>query len=166
MGWSGYAVDISDEKLKWFRFLRGARCKTIEAIISEKKKKFIKIYSFSNKILISELDTDSLHLAKEHSKRIKKNYKTRVIKNIFFKDLMERIGKVNFLKLSVHISCGILYHLDFSKYAPDVIIFGISKRKIGRKIFRYDKKLDNFLTRKNYIKYFMSLGCICYVKAQ
>lgn len=166
MGWSGYAVDISYEKLRWFRLLRGGRCKTIEAIVSEKKKKFTKVYTFSNNILISELDTDNLYLAKKHGERIKKNYKTRVVKNIFIKDLLESIGKVNFLNLSVPISCEILYHIDFSKYAPDVIIFGINKRKIGGKLFKYDKKLNNFLTSKNYTKYFMSLGCICYVKSK
>ena len=52
MGWYGYAVDVSDEKLRWFRFLRGARCKTIKAIISEKKNKTLNLYSFNNNILI------------------------------------------------------------------------------------------------------------------
>jgi hypothetical protein len=166
MGWSGYAVDVSDEKLKWFRFLRGARCKTIEAIISEKKNKTLNLYSFNNNVLISELDTDSLSLAKVHSKRNKKTYKKKTIKNIYIRDLIESVGKVDFLKLSVNISPEILYHIDFSKYAPQVINFRINKRKIADKPFNLDKKLHNFLTSKNYVKYFMSMSTVCYVKSR
>jgi hypothetical protein len=166
MGWSGYAVDVSDEKLKWFRFLRGSRCKTIEAVISEKKNETLDIYNFNNNILFSELDTDSILLAKKHSKINKKTFTKKTIKNIHIRDLIESVGKINFLKLSVHISYEILYHIDFSKHGPDVLNFGISNRKILRKPFIFDQKMHDFLTSKNYIKYFMSMSCICYVKSR
>ena len=42
-GFSGYCVDLDDEKLKWFRFARGDRVKTICGAVSNLNDDFIEV---------------------------------------------------------------------------------------------------------------------------
>ena len=63
-GFTGYCVDLDEERLRWFRFARGNRVKTICGAISNSNQKFIKVYKFKRKSPFSLIDTTSLENAK------------------------------------------------------------------------------------------------------
>ena len=55
-GWSGVCVDLCEEKLKWFKYKRGSKVRTISAAISEDESG-VEVSVFKHKRILSEIDT-------------------------------------------------------------------------------------------------------------
>ena len=59
-GFSGYCVDLDEKRLRWFRFARGNKVKTICGAVSNSNKETIEVYKFIRKSPFSLIDTASL----------------------------------------------------------------------------------------------------------
>ena len=99
-GFMGYCVDIDDEKLKWFRFARGKKVKTICAAVSNSYEELIKVYKFERKSPFSSIDTTSLEHA-EYFRSDKSKYKEINVKNIHINELFNKVGKINVLNIDI-----------------------------------------------------------------
>lgn len=99
-GFSGYCVDLDEKKLKWFRFARGNKVKTICGAVSNSKKKYIDMYTVRTNSPFSLLDT----ISKKHSKlKGRKNiqFKTRKVRNFHINDIFAKVGKINVLNIDI-----------------------------------------------------------------
>ena len=79
-GFSGYCVDLDEKRLRWFRFSRGNRVKTICGAVSNSHEEFIKVYKFKRKSPFSLIDTTSLEHAEHFRSKGKAKYEEINIK--------------------------------------------------------------------------------------
>ena len=100
-GFSGYCVDLDDEKLKWFRFARGNRVKTICGAVSNQHDEFIEVYKFKRKSPFSLIDTTSSEHAEYFNKKGNSKYEIMKIKNFHINDIFVEVGKINVLNIDI-----------------------------------------------------------------
>ena len=102
-GFSGFVVDLDEDRLKWFKFSRGDRVKTFCGAVSNKFGKYIKVYKFKNKSPFSLIDTTSFKFAKRQSLKgsIKRKYEIKKIKNYHINEIFKSVGKINVLNIDI-----------------------------------------------------------------
>ena len=99
-GFTGYCVDLDDKKLKWFRFARGKKVKTICGAVSNSHDEFIKVYKFKRKSPFSLIDTTSLEHA-EYFRSDKSKFEEKNVKNFHINELFNKVGKINVLNIDI-----------------------------------------------------------------
>lgn len=99
-GFTGYCVDLDDQKLKWFRFARGKKIKTICGAVSNSHEEFIKVYKFKRKSPFSLIDTTSLEHA-EYFRSDKSKFEEKNVKNFHINELFKKVGKINVLNIDI-----------------------------------------------------------------
>jgi len=100
-GFSGYCVDLDEKRLRWFRFARGNKVKTICGAVSNTYEEFIKIYKFKRKTPFSLIDTTSLKHAEYFRSKGKVKYEEINIKNLHINDIFNKVGKINVLNIDI-----------------------------------------------------------------
>lgn len=98
---SGYCVDLDEERLKWFRFSRGKKVKTICGAVSNKNDETIKVYKFKRKSPFSLVDTTSLKHAEYFRNKGNGEYEIKNIKNYHINDIFNIVGKINVLNIDI-----------------------------------------------------------------
>ena len=92
---------LDEERLRWFRFARGNRVKTICGAISNSNQKFIKVYKFKRKSPFSLIDTTSLENAKHFRSKHSSDFKEININNFHINDIFSKVGKINVLNIDI-----------------------------------------------------------------
>jgi len=100
-GFSGHCVDIDEKRLRWFRFARGNKIKTICGAVSNSNKEFIDVYKFKRKSPFSLIDTTSLKHAENFRLKGNNDYETIKIKNYHINDIFAKVGKINVLNIDI-----------------------------------------------------------------
>ena len=154
-GFTGYCVDLDDEKLKWFKFARGNKVKTICGAVSNSNEEFINFYKFIRKTPFSELDTCSLETAERY--RIKKNiqYEIKKIRNYHINEIFNIVGKIDVLNIDIEgKDFEILKSSNLDIINPEIILieeqndFFASKEMIlFFQRYNYDLLSNNGLTK-------------------
>lgn len=159
LGFEGTCVDLDEEKLKYFRFARGNRVKTICASVSTSKKKYLNFYKFKRKHQFSEIDTLSYEFANKIKNKWKINFEIKKIKNFHINDLFTKIGKINVLNIDVEgLDYKLINYADFKIIDPDIIIF-----EDARKYFA-SKEIVNYFRKMKYNLLFQSGPSKCFAK--
>jgi hypothetical protein len=159
LGFEGMCVDLDEEKLKYFKFARGNKVKTICASVSTSKKKYLNFYKFKRKHQFSEIDTLSYEFANKIKKKWKINFEIKKIKNYYINDLFTKIGKINILNIDVEgLDYKLIKHADFKIIDPDIIIF-----EDARKYFA-SKEIVNYFCKMKYNLLFQSGPSKCFAK--
>ena len=100
-GFSGYCMDLDEKRLRWFRFARGNKVKTICGAVSNSYEEFIKVYKFKRKSPFSLIDTTSLEHAEYFSSKRKSKYEEIKVKNFHINDIFNKVGKINVLNIYI-----------------------------------------------------------------
>lgn len=102
-GFSGFVVDIDEDRLKWFKFSRGNKVKTFCGAVSNKFGKNINVYKFKNKNPFSLIDTTSFKFAKRQSLKgvTKRKFEIKKIKNYHINEIFRSVGKINVLNIDI-----------------------------------------------------------------
>lgn len=100
-GFSGYVIDIDENRLKWFKFARGNKIKIICGAVSNLKKEYIKVYKFIRKSPFSLVDTTSLKHANRFYKKGNIPFKVIKVKNLYINDIFNQVGKINVLNIDI-----------------------------------------------------------------
>jgi hypothetical protein len=100
-GFSGFCVDIDEKRLRWFKFARGSKIKTICGAVSNSNKEFIEVYKFKRKSPFSLIDTTSLEHAKHFKLKGNGDFETIKVKNFHINDIFNKVGKINVLNIDI-----------------------------------------------------------------
>ena len=100
-GFSGHCVDIDEKRLRWFRFARGNKIKTICGAVSNSNKEFIDVYKFKRKSPFSLIDTTSLKHAENFRLKGNDDYETIKTKNYHINDIFAKVGKIDVLNIDI-----------------------------------------------------------------
>lgn len=100
-GFTGYCVDLDEERLEWFRFRRGDRVKTICGAVSNSNEEYIEIYKYQRKTPFSQVDTASYDFAKRYSSKSNTKFVTKKIKNYHIDDIYKMVGKIDVLNIDI-----------------------------------------------------------------
>lgn len=144
-GFNGYAVDINEKRLRWFRFSRGNKVKTICGAVSSSKKENIKVFKFIRKSPFSLIDTTSLRHAKRFSKKGAGPFEIINVKNYHINDIFKKVGKINVLNIDIEgKDFDVLKSSNLKLINPEIILL-----EDGSKFFP-KKKLINFFKKNSY----------------
>jgi len=142
---TGYCVDLDEDRLKWFRFSRGKKVKTICGAVSNLDDEYIKIYKFKRKSPFSLVDTLSLDHAKYFSSKLSNEYEEKIVKNHHINDIFTEVGKVNVLNIDIEgKDIEILKSSDLNIIDPEVILIEDNSGYFP------SEDLINFFSEKNY----------------
>jgi hypothetical protein len=159
-GFSGICVDLSEEKLKFFRILRGDKVRTICGAVSNLKTKFVKYFKFNKNHSFSEIDTLKKHEAEMYKIKTGINYKIARIKNYNVNEIFKMSGKINVLNIDIEgIDIEVLIKSDLNLINPEIIIFEDNKN-----YFQENRKIDSHLKKIGYRTLFISGGSKGYAK--
>ena len=100
-GFSGYCVDLDEKRLRWFRFARGNKVKTICGAVSNSNEEFIVVYKFKRKSPFSLVDTLSLEHAEYFKSKSNNNYEKVNVKNFHINDIFNKVGKIDVLNIDI-----------------------------------------------------------------
>ena len=100
-GFSGFCVDLDEKRLRWFRFARGKKVKTICGAVSNSNDEFIEVYKFKRKSPFSLIDTTSLEHAEYFSAKGNSKYEKIKVKNFHINDIFYKVGKINVLNIDI-----------------------------------------------------------------
>ena len=100
-GFTGFCVDLDEDRLRWFRFARGDKVKTISGAVSNSKSKFIKVYKFKRKSPFSLVDTTSLEHAEYFKSKHNTGFEEVKIKNYHINNIFKKVGKINVLNIDI-----------------------------------------------------------------
>lgn len=100
-GFSGYCIDLDEEKLRWFKFARGEKVKTICGAVSDTNEKFINFYKFIRKSPFSAIDTCSLENAEYFKKKTNMNYEITKVRNYHINEIFMMVGKIDVLNIDI-----------------------------------------------------------------
>ena len=99
-GFKGFCVDLDERKLRWFRFARGNRVKTICGAVTNEHNKFIEVYKVRSRSPFSLIDTVSLDHVKRKEKKGYK-YEKKTMRNYHINDIFSLVGKINVLNIDI-----------------------------------------------------------------
>ena len=123
MGFSGHCVDLDDDRLKWFRFARGKKVKTINGAVSNSNSKYIKVYKFKRKSPFSLIDTTSIDQAKYFKSKSDIDYEEVDTNNFHINDIFTRVGKINVLNIDIEgQDFDVIKSSNLKIIDPDVIL--------------------------------------------
>ncbi len=144
-GFSGYCVDLDEKRLRWFRFARGNKVKTISGAVSNSYKEFIKVYKFKRKSPFSLVDTTSLKHAKKFTKKINNSYEIINVKNYHINDIFSKVGKVNVLNIDIEgQDFKVIKSSNLKLIDPEIILIEYNGGYFP------SKEMTNFFNKKNY----------------
>jgi hypothetical protein len=159
---SGFIVDMDEEKLINFKLLRGNNVKVILSAITNKYDKIISFYKFNKKILPSEYDSTSLEFAEYIKKKHNINFTETIVKNTHINDLFKEVGDVDFLNLDLEgVEKECLFSADLSLIKPKLIT--IKYRNINK---IYDDDINSFFKKNNYRFLFKASLFLGYAKSE
>ena len=143
-GFSGYCVDLDEKRLRWFRFSRGNKVKTICGAVSNSHEEFIKVYKFKRKSPFSLIDTTSLEHA-EHFRSDKSKYEEINVKNIHINALFNKVGKINVLNIDIEgKDFEVIKSSDLKIIDPEIILIEDNSGYFPL------NELEDFFLKKNY----------------
>ena len=144
-GFNGYCVDLDEEKLKWIRFDRGNKVKTVCGAVSIQKKKYINFYKFKRKSPFSEVDTTDIKFAKKFKRKRNNEYEIKKVKNYHINEIYSKVGKINVLNIDIEgVDFEILKSSSLKIIDPEIIIY-----EDHNEYFPSNKTI-NFFKKKNY----------------
>jgi len=133
-GWSGYAVDLDDYKLDFFRKYRGKRVKTLKkAVVGKKSNKKVRtVYKFRTKLGWSDIDTLDKETADLKKKTGWGDYICEEIEIIDINSLLSQFEQVDFLNIDVEgMDVEIIHAIDFKRFKIPLIVFEDTKNYGG-----------------------------------
>jgi len=145
-GWSGMGVDIDPFKVKLYRFVRGARVKTVcAAVTAERTSEPVRLYRF--KKLLSDLDT----ISEEFARRSGRPFTVSTVQALCINDLLDLAPEpINFLNIDVEgLDASLLRAIDFAKHRPDLICF-----EGGDETILPEQNIAEFLVAQGYAHLF------------
>ena len=158
-GWNGYAIDIDQQKCKYFRLLRGDKCIVQCGAITDKHSanRDIEVYKFQN--AYSSIDTIDKNTADLYRKNIGVEYKIEKVTSVFICDYFVTLGKINLLNIDIEgLDELVLLNIDLSVIDPEIILFENNEIRGG------SAEVKNHLNIHGYELLFISGGSICYSK--
>ena len=158
-GFRGVVIDLSMDKLKYFKFLRGKKVKTINAAITNKKKNTLNYYSFERFFGFSEIDTLSKRTADKNKVIFGFDYVIKKIKNLHVDKLFASIGKIDVLNIDVEgLDLSIIRSSKLKLVDPEVILFE------DNSAYFMTNKMMSFFNKRGYKILFQSGGTKCVAK--
>ena len=123
-GWNGVCVDLCEEKLKWFKYKRGSKVRTISAAISDNESG-VEVSVFKHKRILSEIDTLNKEVAIRNKAELGYDFTEEKIVALNINDLLVKINrKIDFLNIDIEgVDHMVLASIDFNKFKPKVILF-------------------------------------------
>ena len=100
-GFTGYCVDIDENRLRWFKFARGNNVKTICGAVSNSRDELIEVYKFKRKTPFSLIDTTCPEHAKKFHLKGNSKYEVIKVKNYHINDIFNKTGKINVLNIDI-----------------------------------------------------------------
>lgn len=144
-GFTGYCVDLDEKRLKWFRFARGNKIKTICGAVSNSNEEFIKVYKFKRKSPFSLIDTTSLEHAEYFKQKGNNEYEEINVKNFHINDIFNKVGKINVLNIDIEgQDFEVIKSSNLEIIDPEIILIEDNKGYFP------SNELLNFFTKKNY----------------
>ncbi len=144
-GFSGYCVDLDERRLRWFKFSRGNRVKTICGAVSNSHEEFIKVYKFKRKSPFSLIDTTSLKHAEYFKSKGKNEYEIIDVKNFHINDIFNKVGKINVLNIDIEgKDFEVIKSSNLEIIDPEIILI-----EDNSGYFPFNE-LENFFSKKNY----------------
>jgi hypothetical protein len=144
-GFTGFCVDLDEQKLKWFKWARGTNVETICGAVSNSTKEFKEIYTVKTKSPFSQIDTASEKQALLQEDRKKVKFIKRKIKNYHINDIFKKVGKINVLNIDIEgedFDC--LKSSNLQIIDPEIVMI----EEFGS-YFPSDE-LSNFFSKRNY----------------
>ena len=158
-GFEGICVDLDERRLKWFRFARGKKVKTICGAVSNTHNEFIKVYKFKRKSPFSLVDTTSLKHAEYFSKKSNLGFDEINVKNFHINDIFNKAGKVNVLNIDIEgQDFEVIKSANLKIIDPDVILIEESSGYFPT------KDLNDFFLKNNYLYIFSCGPTKCFAK--
>jgi len=122
-GFVGFCVDLDKDRLRWFKFARGNKVRTICGAVSSSKSKFIKVYKFKRKSPFSLIDSTSLKHAKYFKSKSNMDFEETQVKNYHINDIFLKVGKINVLNIDIESQdFEVLKSSNLKIINPDVIL--------------------------------------------
>jgi hypothetical protein len=144
-GFSGYCVDLDEKRLRWFKFSRGNKVKTICGAVSNSNKEFIKVYKFKRKSPFSLIDTTSLEHAEYFKSKGKNEYEEIKVKNFHINDIFNQVGKINVLNIDIESKdFEVIKSSNLEIVDPEIILIEDNSGYFPL------NELTNFFVEKNY----------------
>ena len=145
IGFTGYCVDLDEDRLRWFRFARGKKIKTIVGAVSNLNDEYIKVYKFKRKSPFSLIDSTSLDHAKYFSSKLTSEYEERMVKNHHINSIFTKVGKVNVLNIDIEgKDIDVIKSSNLEIIDPEIILIEDNSGYFP------SKDLINFFSNKNY----------------
>lgn len=156
-GWKGLCVDLSDEKLMWFRFLRKDKVSTVCAAVTPEESDSLVTFYAHHRIL-SEMDTLVESVAKQQKREKGFDYSVETVQGITVDSLLSQVGEnVDFLNIDVEgLDTLILENIDLQKFQPKVILFE------DNNVFGGSTHVKSLLVNNGYELLFKSGGSVAY----
>lgn len=157
-GWSGYAVDIDEFKMKAFSFMRKKKITTIcAAITDEQGQGTVSVYKFNR--LWSEIDTLSEAVAQDYQKLTGFSFYNSTIRAISIDDLLKIVGHVNFINIDIEgLDELIVLKLNLKSNGPEVVVFEDNNFWGG------SEKILRYMEDAGYVHLFTSQGSTGFCK--
>jgi len=157
-GWSGFAIDIDDFKLRSMSFARGDRVKCIRGAVRGKADEGDKatVYKFASR---GWSDIDTLDKATAESYRLNGagDYVESEVDLIDINRLFASLPHINFVNIDIEgLDKEVVLALDLAKYRPDVILFEDDESWGG------SESVTSKLVSAGYQRLFISGGSVCY----
>ena len=144
-GFSGYCVDLDEKRLRWFKFSRGSKVKTICGAVSNSHEEFIKVYKFKRKSPFSLIDTTSLKHAEYFESKGKSKYEIINVKNFHINDIFNKVGKINVLNIDIEgKDFEVIKSSNLEIIDPEIILIEDNSGYFPL------NELENFFSKKNY----------------
>lgn len=146
-GFTGFCVDLDEDRLRWFRFARGNKVKTICGAVSNSESKFIKVYKFKRKSPFSLVDTTSLEQAKYFKSKSNMDFEEIQVKNYHINDIFLKVGKINVLDIDIeNQDFEVIKSSNLKIINPEVILI-----EDNSSYFPSDELLNFFLKNQYYL---------------
>lgn len=159
-GWTGYAIDLDEYKVKFYRLGR-PKCEVSYGAIVPREtfvpEKEIAVYRFN--ILYSMIDTTLRSEAERISKSSGKPFSEQLVPAISVKDYFKNIQKINLLNIDIEgLDSLVLREIDLERHQPEAVVFeDNSKNELSGFAHTY-------LRSKGYTRLFTAGGSYCYVR--
>ena len=144
-GFSGHCVDLDEKRLRWFRFARGNKVKTICGAVSNSHEEFIKVYKFKRKSPFSLIDTTSLEHAEYFKSKGKSKYEAINVKNFHINDIFNKVGKINVFNIDIEgKDFEVIKSSNLEIIDPEIILIEDNSGYFPL------NELEDFFVKKNY----------------
>ena len=157
-GWTGFAIDIDDFKLKTMSFFRGGRVKCILGAVcgTATQGQRATVYKFRKGW--SEIDTLDRKTAEKYRQDGRGNFSESDVDLLDVNQLLSQMPHINFLNIDVEgVDKQIVMAMDLSRFKPELILFEDNETWGG------DRAVIEKFSSAGYAKLFVSGGSVAYV---